>query len=203
MTIVTLLTNRPILRMALTLTARCQQNAHSGQDAKSGKKRNRADRRCESHRQTACQNTDRLSRPTTVPAFYLARSDNYVFRRRADHRADRNVCPTKHHARFRHPHSRRPRAQSARHRSGVAPQPADLLYGGERVGEELAGLRHALCRGAAALRAKSLQFRPAVSRADAQARRGPDLRSEPGHLDLAEDGRAEPALDGRHDHRDL
>ena len=38
---------------------------------------------------------------------------------------------------------------------------------------------------------------------DAQARRGPDLRPEPGDLDFAEDGRAKPPLHGRHDHRDL
>ena len=107
------------------------------------------------------------------------------------------------HARFRHPHPRRPRAQPAGRRPAAAAEPADLLHGGQRLGEEFAGLRHAVCRGAAALRAEPVQFRPAVPRPDAQARRGPDLRPEPGDLDLAEDRRAEPAIHRRHDHRDL
>ena len=75
--------------------------------------------------------------------------------------------------------------------------------GRERVGQEFAGLRHPLCRGAAALRRKPVQLRPAVPGPDAQAGRRSDRRAEPVDLDLAEVRRAEPPLDGRHDHRDL
>ena len=46
-------------------------------------------------------------------------------------------------------------------------------------------------------------LRPAVSGADAQARRRPHQRPEPVDLDLAEVVRQQPAVDRRHDHRDL
>ena len=44
---------------------------------------------------------------------------------------------------------------------------------------------------------------PAVSRADAEARRRSDLGPQPVDFDLAKDERAEPAQHRRHDHRDL
>ena len=62
------------------------------------------------------------------------------------------------------------------------------------LGQELAGLRHALCRGAAALRREPLELRPPVPGPDAQARGRPDRRPEPVDLDPAEDRRAEPAV---------
>ena len=54
---------------------------------------------------------------------------------------------------------------------------ADLLHRRQRLGQELAGVRHALRRGAAAVRREPLQLRPAVPRADAQARRRLDRRA--------------------------
>ena len=69
--------------------------------------------------------------------------------------------------------------------------------------QEFAGVRHALCRGTAALRRKPVDLRPAVPRPDAQARRRPHQRTEPVDLDFAEVGRQQPALDRRHDHRNL
>ena len=70
------------------------------------------------------------------------------------------------------------------------------------LGQELARLRHALCRGATALRREPLQLRPPVPRPDAQARGRPDRRPEPLDLDPAEDRRAQPPEHRRHDHRD-
>ena len=46
-------------------------------------------------------------------------------------------------------------------------------------------------------------LRPAVPGDDAEAGRRPDRRPVAGHLDRAEDHLEEPALDGRHRHRDL
>ena len=69
--------------------------------------------------------------------------------------------------------------------------------------QKLAGVRHALCRRAAAVRRKPVQLRPAVPGADAQARRRLHQRPEPVDFDLAEVVRQQPALDRRHDHRDL
>ncbi len=93
-------------------------------------------------------------------------------------------------ARCRHRHSRCPRAQSAGRRSHAAAQPADLHDRRQRVGQEFAGVRHAVCRGAAAVRRIALELRPAVSGADAQARCRFHHRAGPVDLDSAEsDGR--------------
>ena len=51
------------------------------------------------------------------------------------------------------------------------------LTGVSRLGQELAGLRHALCRGAAAVRREPLELRPPVPGPDAQARGRPDRRA--------------------------
>ena len=90
-----------------------------------------------------------------------------------------------------------------RRRPDAAAQPADLPDRRQRLGQKLAGVRHALCRRAAALRREPVQLRPAVPGPDAQARRRLHQRPEPVDLDLAEIVRPEPALDRRHDHRDL
>ena len=59
----------------------------------------------------------------------------------------------------------------------LASGPADLLHRGLGLGQELAGVRHALCRGAAALRREPLELRPPVPGPDAQARGRPDRRA--------------------------
>ncbi len=53
--------------------------------------------------------------------------------------------------------------------------------GRQRVGQEFAGVRHALCRGATALRRDLLELYPAVPRTARQARRRPDRRHPAGH----------------------
>ena len=67
----------------------------------------------------------------------------------------------------------------------------------------VARVRHPLRRGAAALRRVALGVRAAVPRADGQARRRLHRGPVAGHLDRPEDDLAQPALDGRHGHRDL
>ncbi len=67
------------------------------------------------------------------------------------------------------------------------------LTGRVGLGEELAGVRHAVCRGAAAVRREPLELRPPVPRADAQAPGRPDRRAESVDLDPAEDRRSQPA----------
>ena len=54
---------------------------------------------------------------------------------------------------------------------------ADLLHRRLGLGQELAGLRHALRRGAAAVRREPLELRPPVPGPDAQARGRPDRRA--------------------------
>ena len=77
-----------------------------------------------------------------------------------------------------------------------------VITGLSGSGKSLARLRHALCRGAAALRREPLGLCAPVPAADGQARcrrdRGPvarDLHRAEGHL-------AQPALDRGHGHRD-
>ena len=102
-----------------------------------------------------------------------------------------------------HHRPRRPRAQSQEHRRRDPPGSARRHHRSVRLGQVLAGLRHHLRRGAAALRRVAVGLRPAVPGADGEARgrlhRGPLA----GHLDRAEDDLQEPALDRRHRHRDL
>ena len=64
-------------------------------------------------------------------------------------------------------------------------------------------LRHDLRRGPAPLRREPERLRPAVPRPDGEAGRRPDRRPVAGHLDRPEGRLAQPALDGRHGHRDL
>ena len=71
------------------------------------------------------------------------------------------------------------------------------------LGQVVARLRHHLRRGAAALRRVAVGLRAPVPRADGEARRRLDRRALAGDLDRAEDDVAQPALDGRHRHRDL
>ena len=72
-----------------------------------------------------------------------------------------------------------------------------------RLGQVVARLRHALRRGPAALRRVAVGLRAAVPRADGEARRRLHRGPLAGHLDRPEDDLAQPALDGRHRHRDL
>ena len=72
-----------------------------------------------------------------------------------------------------------------------------------RLGQVVAGLRHDLRRGAAALRRVALRLRPAVPRADGEAGRRLDRGALAGDLHRAADDLAQSALDRRHRHRDL
>ena len=72
-----------------------------------------------------------------------------------------------------------------------------------RVGQVVAGLRHDLRRGPAALRRVAVGLRAPVPRADGEAGRRSDRRPVAGDFDRAEDHGVEPAVDGRHRHRDL
>ena len=60
-----------------------------------------------------------------------------------------------------------------------------------------------LRRRAAAVRRVAVRLRPAVPRADGEAGRRSDRRPVAGHFHRTEDDRLEPALHGRHGHRDL
>ena len=71
------------------------------------------------------------------------------------------------------------------------------------LGQVVARLRHDLRRGPAPLRRVADRLRAPVPRPDGQARRGLDRGPVAGHLDRPEDDLAQPALDGRHGHRDL
>ena len=70
-------------------------------------------------------------------------------------------------------------------------------------GKSIARLRHDLRGGAAPLRRVALGLRAAVPPDDGEAGRRPHRRPQPGDLDRPEDDLAQPALDGRHRHRDL
>ena len=96
-----------------------------------------------------------------------------------------------------------PGPQPQEHRRRPAARSAGRGHRAVGLGEVLAGLRHHLCRGAAALRRVAFGLRPAVPRADGEARRRPDRRALAGHRHRAEDDGQQPALDGRDDHRDL
>ena len=78
-----------------------------------------------------------------------------------------------------------------------------VITGLSRLGQVVARLRHHLCRGPAPLRREPVGLCPPVPRADAEAGRRFDRGPVAGHLDRAEDDLAQPALDGRHGHRDL
>ena len=70
-------------------------------------------------------------------------------------------------------------------------------------GKSLARVRHDLRRGPAPLRRVAVRVRAPVPADDGEARRRLDRRALAGDLDRPEDDLAQPALDGRHGHRDL
>ena len=96
-----------------------------------------------------------------------------------------------------------PRPQSEEHRRQSAAQPFRGGHRPVRVGQVVAGLRHHLCRRAAAVRGIAVGLRPPVSRAGREAGRGPDRRSLTRHFHRTEDHRIESPLHRRHRHRDL
>ena len=64
-------------------------------------------------------------------------------------------------------------------------------------------LRHHLRRGPAPLRREPVRVRPPVPGPDGEAGRRPDRRAVAGHLHRPEGREQEPAVHGRHGHRDL
>ncbi len=97
---------------------------------------------------------------------------------------------------------RGPAAQPQGDRRRPSPAQDDRVQRAERVGQELARDRHPLCRGPAALRREPLQLRPPVPRAAPEAEGRADQRPVAGRQHRAEDDEQEPAIDGRHRHRD-
>ena len=103
-------------------------------------------------------------------------------------------------------HDRRPRgarAQPPQRRPRAAARSADRVHRAVGLGQVVARVRHDLRRGPAPLRRVAVGVRPAVPRADGQARRRLHRGPVAGDLDRPEVGVAQPALDRRHDHRDL
>ena len=102
--------------------------------------------------------------------------------------------------------TRRPRRPGAQPEGHHGPAPAErphLHHRAFRFRQVEPCLRHDLRRGAASLRRVALCVRAAVPADDGEAGRRLDRRPQPGDLDRPEDDVAEPALDGRHGHRDL
>src|SRR3989440_9210010 len=100
-------------------------------------------------------------------------------------------------------HPQRAAAQSQGHHRGAA---AAGAHGGHRplgIGEELAGVRHAVRRRAAALHRVSLHICQAVPRADAQAAGGLHRRDLAGGRHRAEEPHHEQPVDGRYGYGDL
>ena len=98
-------------------------------------------------------------------------------------------------------HSRRARTQPARRQPRPAPRRDDRVHRAVRLGQVQPRLRHDLRRGPAAIRRVAVVVRAAVPRPDGQARRRLHRGPVPGRLDRPEVDLAQPALDGRHDHR--
>ena len=78
-----------------------------------------------------------------------------------------------------------------------------VITGLSGSGKSSARLRHHLCRGPAPLCRVARGLRAPVPRHDAEAGRRSYRRPVAGHLHRAEDDLAQPALHGRHGHRDL
>ena len=95
------------------------------------------------------------------------------------------------------------RPQPPEYRRRPAPGPPRGHHRALGVGQVVAGVRHHLRRRPAAVRRVAVGLRPPVPRADGEAGRRSDRRPVAGDLDRAENHRLEPALDGRHRHRDL
>ena len=85
----------------------------------------------------------------------------------------------------------------------AAARSADRLHRAVGLGQVVAGVRHDLRRGPAPVRRVAVGVRPAVPRPDGQARRRLHRGPVAGDLDRPEVGVPQPAVDGRHDHRDL
>ena len=100
-----------------------------------------------------------------------------------------------------HPHSRRAHPQFKEHQPRSAAQPVDRDHRAVRLGQVLTRLRHLVCRGSAALRRIAVGLRPAVFAVDGEAGCRPDRRAVAGDFHRAESDFAQPALDGRHRHR--
>ena len=77
-----------------------------------------------------------------------------------------------------------------------------IVTGVSGSGKVLAGLRHDLRRGAAALRGIALRVRPPIPRADGKAGRRSHRRHLAGHRDPSEEQHPQSALDCRHDDGD-
>jgi hypothetical protein len=80
---------------------------------------------------------------------------------------------------------------------------ADRDHRPVRLGQVVAGVRHHLCRGPAALRRVAVGLCAPVPVDDGKAGRRPHRGAVAGDLDRAEDHQPQPALDRRHHHRDL
>ena len=85
----------------------------------------------------------------------------------------------------------------------AAARPADRDHRLVRLGQVLARLRHAVCGRPAALRRVAVRLRAAVPLDDGQARRRQHRGPLAGDRHRAEGHLAQPALHGRHRHRDL
>ena len=83
------------------------------------------------------------------------------------------------------------------------PRPAGRDHRPQRLGQELAGLRHAVRRGAAAVHRKPVGLRPAVPAPDGTARRRSDRGAAADDLHRPAGRQPEPAQHGGHGHRDL
>ena len=102
------------------------------------------------------------------------------------------------------PHrARRPRAQFAERRHLISARCDGRLHRSVRFGQVLPGVRHHLRRGPATLRRVAVRVRPAVPRADGQAGRRLHRGPLAGRVDRPEVDLPQPAVDGRHHHRDL
>ena len=102
-----------------------------------------------------------------------------------------------------HPRPRRQATQPQAHRRRDSPRPDDGLLRHERLGQELAGDGHDLCRRAAPLCRKPEFLCPAVRRPDAKAGARSHRRPVAGHRHRTEAHGAHAPLDRRHGDRDL
>ena len=99
--------------------------------------------------------------------------------------------------------ARRTRSQPQEHRRRHPAAQAGGHHRSVRIGQVVARLRHDLRRRAAPVCRVAVRLRAPVPRADGEAGRRPDRRPVARHFHRAEDHRIEPAIDGRHGHRDL
>ena len=112
----------------------------------------------------------------------------YTSRRDAPGPADRSRCP---------------RTQPQGRDGRVPARPSRGDHRTLRQRQEQPRVRHDLRRGPASLRREPERLCPPVPRPDGEAGRRPDRRPVAGHLDRPEGRVAQPAVDGRHGHRDL